>query len=108
MRPRTELHDILCAVLGSKNCYFQPPTGTQIKYPAIVYSFNGVKTKAADNKSYMKYGKYTITHCYKSPKESLVEILPEALPFVHLTQVIRLMGFITIRMIYLFKKVRKI
>ena len=49
MRPRTELHDILCAVLGSKNCYFQPPTGTQIKYPAIVYSFNGVKTKAADN-----------------------------------------------------------
>lgn len=81
MRPRTELHDILCAVLGSKNCYFQPPTGTQIKYPAIVYSFNGVRTKAADNKSYMKYGKYTITHCYKSPKESLVEILPEALPF---------------------------
>lgn len=45
----------------SKNVYFQLPTNTMIKYPAIVYEKSYLQTKKADNSTYLQKQKYTVT-----------------------------------------------
>lgn len=46
-RTRLELHEELCEVLGSRNCYFSPPSN--MKYPCIKYE-EGIPSKDyADN-----------------------------------------------------------
>lgn len=82
MKTRLELHEKLVDVLGSSQVYFQPPTNVSMKYPAIVYELNGETTKRANNKRYIVYDSYTITHIYKSLKNDLREKILEAFPYV--------------------------
>ena len=51
----------------SKNVYFQPPTNTMIKYPAIVYEKSYLHTKKADNSTYLQKQKYTVTVIDQDP-----------------------------------------
>lgn len=60
-KTRLELHNILCEILGSDNCYFQPPASLQLEYPCIIYSIDKVHPVKADNKLYFYNNKYTIT-----------------------------------------------
>lgn len=60
MRNRLELSDILRSVLGSvlgkppeeTNVYYQPPGGTSIKYPCVIYALDDMNTLRADNRNY--------------------------------------------------------
>jgi len=58
--PRTQLQDELEAILGSRNVYFQRPGGTQMTYPAIVYSLDNKKDDRANNKRYLTYNRYSV------------------------------------------------
>lgn len=58
MSSRTQLHEELCEILGSRNVYYQPPNSAQMKYPCIVYSKAGVDTKNANNKKYLTHNIY--------------------------------------------------
>ncbi len=82
MRTRIELHEKLVDILGSSQVYFQPPTNVTMKYPAIVYELNGETTKRANNKRYISYNSYTVTHIYKSLKNDLREKILEAFFYV--------------------------
>lgn len=62
---RLVLHQKLVDILGSSNVYFQEPPSTAMKYPCILYSFNTVNMRKADNKPYIMTGNWTITHMYK-------------------------------------------
>ena len=55
------LHDILCEVLGSRNCYFEPPDGKDMNYPCIVYNYTNDDTDFADNIHYRESKRYTVT-----------------------------------------------
>ena len=61
MASRLELHEELCALLGSRNVYFQPPESVRLKYPCIVYSLSGVNKINANNKHYKSDKRYEIT-----------------------------------------------
>lgn len=72
MKTRFELHSLLESILGSKNVYFQPPTGLQMKYPAIVYSRNRIDNRNANNSVYLQNVSYQIIVIDKNPDSEIV------------------------------------
>lgn len=65
MRTRLQLHDLLCKILGSNNCYFSPPS--MLKYPCILYKLSNDSNQFADNKRYKGYKIYTLTIIDEDP-----------------------------------------
>jgi hypothetical protein len=61
MAQRLDLQTLLEGVLGSRNVYFQPPTGLQIQYPCIVYQRDNAITEFASNKPYAHTKRYQVT-----------------------------------------------
>jgi hypothetical protein len=58
MASRLELHEELCAVLGSRNVYFMTPESVKMNYDAIRYALNGKNLNHADNKVYKSMNRY--------------------------------------------------
>ncbi len=81
MGTRLELQERLESVLGSTQVYFQPPSNVQMKYPAIVYELSGEHVTKANNKRYVRYNKYTVTHIYKSIRNELKDTILDAFTF---------------------------
>ena len=82
MKSRIELQEKLEKVLGSSNVYFQPPSNIKMKYPAFVYELSGEHVNKANNKRYIIYNKYTLTHIYQSVRNDLKEVIMNAFDFV--------------------------
>lgn len=61
MGTRLELHEELCAILGSSNVYFQPPGSVMMQYPCIRYSIARVDKRNANDKAYMHTVGYDVT-----------------------------------------------
>ena len=74
-RPRIELHEKLCELLGSENVYFQPPPSVMMKYDAITYSLNDIDTKKADDIKYLSKKSYTVIAISKKPDSDLQDKL---------------------------------
>ena len=68
---RLELHAILTDILGSDNCYFQPPKSVKLSYPCIVYHRNNGRTDYANNNPYRFRYSYTVTAITKDPDSDL-------------------------------------
>lgn len=76
MSSRLELQTRLEGILGSRNCYFQPPASIQMKYPAIVYSLGSIDKLHANDDMYKTLTAYTVTLIDKNPDTPyLMEIL---------------------------------
>lgn len=73
MRPRAELHEILCNVLGSRNVYFQPPETIKLKYPAIVYSRDNIRNYHANDNVYNQMIAYQLMIIDKNPDSDIVQ-----------------------------------
>lgn len=80
MPSRVELHEELCAILGSRNVYFQPPKSSQMKYPCIVYSKDGVDKRNANNKIYIKTNVYDGVVIDYDPDSTIADDLLEHFP----------------------------
>ena len=72
---RLELHSALCAVLGSSNVYYQPPTGLQMKFPCIIYSKDDWAVTKADNTAYLSKWRYSVQVVSKTPDHPAIETL---------------------------------
>lgn len=83
-KPRTELQSKLEEILGSRNVYFQPPDGLQIKYPCIVYNLSRIDILRADDMSYMRHKGYFITIMDKKPTSEIYERILEEFPMSRL------------------------
>lgn len=82
MKTRLEVQDMLEKILGSSNVYFQAPPNTGMKYPCIVYRFDGFNRDNADNQPYILTGRWEIHHMYKSIKNDIKETMLFAAPYV--------------------------
>lgn len=71
MGSRLSLHDELKMLLGSDNCYFQPPESMKLKFPCIVYHMYRINSKYADNKNYLNQRQYTVTFIHKDPDSDI-------------------------------------
>lgn len=75
MAPRLELQNLLEALLGSRNVYFQPPENIQMNYPAIVYYRDRIAAEYGDNISYLKNNRYHVAHIDRSPDSEVPDKL---------------------------------
>ena len=80
MKDRKTFHEELCQVLGSRNCYYQPPSSKQLKYPCIIYSLNRHEKIAAENKPYLLYQSYDIIVIDKDPDSVIPFLLLDKFP----------------------------
>jgi hypothetical protein len=69
MNRRIELHHKLEKILGSKNVYFQPPTGLKMSFPCVVYNLATANDVHADNRIYRRLYRYTMTYITKDPDD---------------------------------------
>ncbi len=68
---RPELHKKLCDLLGSRNVYYQPPTGVRLEYPCIIYNLDATNDVHADNHIYRRLYRYSLTYITKNPEDPL-------------------------------------
>lgn len=68
---RLELHEKFCDILGSRNVYFDPPTGAMMEYPCIVYKKSGNSTLRADNAPYRIKQQYEVTAISSDPDNTI-------------------------------------
>ena len=69
MSRRVQLHRKLESVLGTRNVYFQPPTGLKLNFPCIVYHLDMAHDMHADNKIYRRLYRYSLTYITKDPDD---------------------------------------
>ena len=74
-RTRLTLHEELCEVLGSRNCYFSAPSILQ--YPCIVYTRENPSVNFADNEEYQVTGGWRITIVDANPDSEIPKRLQE-------------------------------
>ena len=77
IRPRTELQSLLESILGSTNVYFQPPPSFKLHYPCIVYDRNTYASVFANNDSYLRRTRYSLTLIDKNPDSTFVSALAD-------------------------------
>ena len=71
MASRLELHEELCAVLGSRNVYFQSPESVKMNYDAIRYELGGKDFKRADDRIYKSTNKYECVLITRDPDTTI-------------------------------------
>lgn len=72
MDRRLELHDELKELLGTTNCYFQPPESLKLKYPCYVYHREAPDRLRADNMLYRRVQKYGLIYITLDPDDPLI------------------------------------
>ena len=74
-RPRMELQQILKAIPGIEEAYFQPPEGQALKFPCIVYSLDEIDVTHADNQPYLLHEKYEATVIDSDPDSDIPKVV---------------------------------
>lgn len=77
-RSREELHAKLCDILGSGNCYFNPPASFEMCYPCMVYRLLRIDHQYADNKRYLNHVGYNVTVITEDPDSDIPDKLIES------------------------------
>lgn len=77
-KTRMMLHQDLCNVLGSPNCYYSPPSGIHMRYPAMVYQLADIDQFFADDIPYIKARRWTVTIIDKNPDSEIPDRLSDA------------------------------
>ena len=85
MGTRPDLDRELRTLLGSTNCYFQPPENVKLKYDCIVYRLSNAKNIRSDNVSYLYSRRYTLTLITKDPDNVLIDEIPKHFKHCNLT-----------------------
>lgn len=81
MARRLNLHEELVTLAGSSFVvYYQPPTGTQIEYPCVVYSKDSGDALYANNHAYRYTQRYQVTVITRDPDCELPESILRHFP----------------------------
>lgn len=67
---RIQMQSLLEKILGSKNVFYQPPSGAKLSrldYPAIVYSLKRLQHDSADNFPYIRNDAYDVILIHREP-----------------------------------------
>lgn len=70
---RSSLSQMLHNIAGVKGIYYQPPNGTEMKYPCIVYERSDIRNVHADDNVYIQHHMWTITVIDKDPDSNIVQ-----------------------------------
>lgn len=82
MLKRVDIQEKFKFLLGSNNVYYQPPANLKMKYPAIVYSLDGLDVKRFDNTRLINKNCFSVTHIYRNESENLVETMLKSFEYI--------------------------
>ena len=71
MASRLNLHEELCALLSSRNVYYQPPESLKMVYPCVRYSLGGIDSKRADDGIYNSRNRYELIVIDQNPDSDI-------------------------------------
>ncbi len=74
---RVELQRMLERLLGTRNVYFQPPNGLQLKYPCIIYHLDTANDVHAEDKIYRRLYRYSLTYITKNPEDPMRDLIDD-------------------------------
>lgn len=80
MAGRLELQSKLEELLGSRNVYYQPPESKKMEYPAIIYSKKDIRSRYANDATYLNNKCYELIVIDKLPDNKVIDKLLE-LPY---------------------------
>lgn len=80
MDRRYELHDELTELLGTEDCYYQPPESIKLRYPCIIYSRDANYVARADNLAYRQKHRYNLIYITYDPDDPLVDEIERHFP----------------------------
>lgn len=80
MARRHKLQEVLEAVMGSRNVYYQPPATLRMNFPCIVYELGGSDSRYADDIKYSRHKFYQVTVIDRNPDTEVPDMV-EALPY---------------------------
>lgn len=72
---REELHELLSAIPGVKAAYYIQPPSRDMKFPCIVYNVERIYSDLANNKTYDRKIKYTLTYISSNDDDTVYDIL---------------------------------
>jgi hypothetical protein len=75
MASRQAFNDLLNTLQEGTSVYFQPPNGTKINYPAIVYNDDFEAVEYADNLPYLRTSRYMVTIMDSDPDSVLKKLV---------------------------------
>ena len=75
MGNRADLQTLLETLLGSRNVYYQRPTNTGMKYPAIRYKLSNIKTTYANDSLYSHKKSYELIVIDEKPDNPVIDKL---------------------------------
>ena len=78
-RSRLDFQNVLEALLGSRNVYYQPPESVQLQYPCIIYELSNMDTQFADNTPHSVMRRYSVT-CIDADPDSIIPDMIAQLP----------------------------
>ena len=89
-KPRSGLTSELQSIIGFRsdgktNLYFDPPEGTKLNYPCIVYKLAKGETLFASNKPYIFTRAYDVTYMTKDANDPNVDKIAYGMPMCELT-----------------------
>lgn len=74
MKNMTKVGDILSNVIGDpERVHFQPSESVKLKFPCLIFKFDGYKDFFANDGRHMLREKYSVTHVYQNPEADLQE-----------------------------------
>lgn len=68
-----QVQTLLEGLLGSNQVAFQPPDDIVMEYPAIVYNLDFEDVKRADNRSYARKLRWSVTLISRDPEDPVRE-----------------------------------
>lgn len=69
------MHEEFCALLGSRNVYFQPPESVKMQYDCIRYSRSGIDSEYADDKPYKSINEYQVIVITRDPDSPIPDAI---------------------------------
>lgn len=68
---RSDLHELLVSILGTRNVYFQPPPSVMMSYPCIVYNRDRRLVNHADDIPYKQTVRYQVKVIDQDPDSDI-------------------------------------
>lgn len=79
MSDRVGLDEMLAAIIGEDNLYYQPPENVKLRYPCIIYNLDNRDTDYADDVPYLNHKRYSLQFITKDPDDPIsdeIALLP--------------------------------
>ena len=89
MASRLNLHEELCALLGTRNAYYDPPESVKLNYTCIKYSLTGANVKRANNGVYGLMKEYELIVISRDPDDPVTDSILTNFQYARLTRAYR-------------------